>query len=487
MSWQKSFQNFFSRFCEDTAERSNLPRGGIALESVSKRFRKRTIIKKGYTTIKSSLLAGSRQNRRTEPNYTVALDQVSIEVSPGSSLGVIGRNGSGKSTLLKLISGIYLPDSGRVRVNGNISALIELGAGFHPDFTGRENIYLGGIMYGLKRSEIDSRFDDIVRYAELEQFIDDPVKTYSSGMYMRLGFSLAIHTDPDILLIDEVLAVGDAAFIYRCQDTISEFKRQGKTLVFVTHDLNAVARWCDEAIWLDRGVVRERGNPRWVIDAYLQHVRLDEQQELASSNLSQGASEGFSRAEEVDQHSVWKEARAPSSTEEKRWGNRDVEIGEVRMLDAQRTPQWVFSDDESVCIEVEYRINRPVRDLVFGIGFLRADGLEVHGSNTDLEDVSVPLPASEEDGDYPLQGIYRYRIQRLGLLENSYYLDVAAHREDGFPFDYHHRLHKFSVRSKAKNTGVFNPEHVWEFDVDYPVAESSNTMTEGARKKVAKV
>ncbi len=436
---------------------SNEP-GLVVLDGVSKRFRRRTISKSNYTTIKSVLLG---RRGRVQAVMLEALRDLSVVVPPGSALGVIGRNGSGKSTLLKLISGIYHPDQGAVRAFGRISALIELGAGFHPEFSGRENVYLGGIMYGLSKKEIDARFDAIVRYAELDDVIDDPVRTYSSGMYMRLGFSLAVHTDPDILLIDEVLAVGDAGFIHRCQDTISEFRRRGKTLVFVTHDLTSVTRWCDEVIWLEKGTVRLRGEPRYVVDSYLQRVEEEEELLLEAHNSAQN---------EI-QHGRAAEGAAPSSLEAKRWGNRDVEITEVRMLDARGQPRWLFHPEEPVSIEVRYRIQRPVPDLVFGIGLLRVDGLEVHGANTAIDDVLVPLPTPAQSS-LPVEGVYRYHLRRLGLLENTYYLDVAAHTSEGMPFDYHHRLHTFSVRSGNMNySGVYVPEHTWEVIAAYPVQE----------------
>ena len=431
--------------------------GEIVLRNVSKSFRKHTVVKKTYSTVKTSLLQRLRLRSRGEPSFVHALDDVSFRVRPGEALGVIGRNGSGKSTLLKLISGIYRTDTGSVQTKGRISALIELGAGFHPDFTGRENVYLGGIMYGLSKREINERFSDIVRYAELEDFIDDPVRTYSSGMYMRLGFSLAIHTDPDILLVDEVLAVGDAAFINRCKETISDFKRKGKTLLFVTHDLPSIARWCDDAIWMQGGRVRMSGEPRLIVDSYLQEVEEKEDSDLRQSNLE------LSREDALD----------PSSAETRRWGNGSVEIVEVLMLDASDKARWVFHEDEEVTIEVVYRINRVIDDLVFGIGIIRADGLEVHGTNTSIDDVEAPIPdvALNSDLENPLEGRYRYKIGRISLTDSSYFVDVAAHRSDGLAYDYQHRMHKFSVRAKAPRTGVYNPDHQWSFKANYPVLE----------------
>lgn len=443
-------------------------RGSVLISGVSKRFRKHTIVK-GYSTVKSSLLKKLWQRSSGRDGWFNALYPLSVQVPAGCSLGVIGRNGSGKSTLLKLIAGIYRPDSGKVAVNGRISALIELGAGFHPDFTGRENVYLGGVMFGLTKKEIDQRFDAIVEFSELGDFIDDPVRTYSSGMYTRLGFSLAVHTDPDVLLVDEVLAVGDAAFISRCHDTISELKRKGKTLVFVTHDLNSVVRWCDEAIWLDKGRVVKRGEPKWVIDSYIQEVEESEQRHLSEANrltLEEEASVSTDAGAAGETSAAEQAGAEPRGEKEvHRWGNRDVEITDVRMLAQDGAERWLFQSEESAVVEVDFSINSPVEELVFGIGIIRADGLGVHGTNTELEDIEVPLP--DEGAVYPINGRYRYIIDRLGLVEDSYYLDVAAHKSDGFPFDYHHLLHKFSVRSQLRQQGVLNPPHRWEIETEY--------------------
>ena len=436
--------------------RGALAPGTIVIEGVSKRFRKHTVAKQSYTTIKSTLIQRFFQGRYPKENYLPALIDLNVRIDPGKSLGVIGRNGSGKSTLLKLIAGIYRPDQGSVRVAGKISALIELGAGFHPDFSGRENIYLGGVMFGLSKKEIRARFDDIVQYAELEDFIDDPVRTYSSGMYMRLGFSLAIHTDPDILLVDEVLAVGDAAFVHRCHNTISEFRRRGKTLIFVTHDLTSVERWCDEAIWLEKAKVRDRGEPRRVIDAYLERVQGGEETQL---ELENAATAGADRSRKAVQREV--------QDSDHRWGVRDVEILEVQMFGSDGVQRWIFREDEIVRVDVRYRLNKPVDDLVFGIGIVRADGVVVHGANTDLDQEKVPVPIADEFTP-GAEGIYRYRIDRLGLTEDSYFLDVAAHRIDGLPYDYHHLVYRFSVRSTKKYHGIYSPEHAWDFLPEYP-------------------
>src|SRR6187402_1246185 len=233
-----------------------------------------------FSTLKSALLQRSIL-RDLRPSETFpALTDVTFSVPKGSTYGVIGKNGSGKSTALKLVAGITKPTSGTVRVVGRISALIELGAGFHPEISGRENVFINGIMLGLTKKEIARRFDEIVEFAEMKEFIDAPVKTYSSGMYMRLGFAVAIHVNPDLLLVDEVLAVGDEGFTHKCLDKFGEFKRRGKTILLVTHSLNLVERFCDEALWLDGGKVRGSGDPKRVVGAYLTDVGKSEEREL---------------------------------------------------------------------------------------------------------------------------------------------------------------------------------------------------------------
>ncbi|HEY7513669.1 MAG TPA: ABC transporter ATP-binding protein, partial [Vicinamibacteria bacterium] len=215
-----------------------------------------------FKTLKSALLTGSLlSDLRPDQTFT-ALDGVSFDVERGTTFGVIGENGSGKSTLLKLLAGITKPTRGTLAVEGRISALIELGAGFHPEISGRENVAINGIMLGLTRREVDERFDEIVAFAELQDFIDAPVKTYSSGMYMRLGFSVAIHVEPDVLLIDEVLAVGDEAFTRKCLDKIAEFRARGKTILFVTHSLGLVEKMCDDVLWLRHGRTADHGDPK---------------------------------------------------------------------------------------------------------------------------------------------------------------------------------------------------------------------------------
>ncbi len=255
----------------------------ISLRDVSKLYR-RYAHQRRFSTLKSALLKGSLASDLRPHEVVRAVDAVSLAVGTGACVGLIGRNGSGKSTLLKLVTGITRPTSGAVNVNGRVAALIELGAGFHPEISGRENIFVNGVMLGRTRREIAKQFDEIVEFAELEDFIDAPVKTYSTGMYMRLGFSVAVHVDPDVLVVDEVLAVGDEAFGLKCLDKFSEFKRRGRTILLATHGLGMVERFCDEAIWIDAGRVRAQGDPRRVVHAYTTDVARREEEDIASKD-----------------------------------------------------------------------------------------------------------------------------------------------------------------------------------------------------------
>jgi len=402
--------------------------------------------RKGYSTLKSSLLScfSRKSGEQTTPTTTTVIKDLTLRIPKGASVGLIGRNGSGKSTFLKLITGIYKPDKGVISVNGRLAALIELGAGFHPDFSGRENLYLGGVMHGLSRTEIDDRFEDIVRFAELEQVIDDPVRTYSSGMFMRLGFSLAVHTDPDVLLVDEVLAVGDAAFVSKCKEKIAALRKAGKTLVLVTHDLDAVERWCDEALWLHGGEVKDRGEPRRVIDKYRTFVERGEEAELKES----------AHAKRLDN-----EENESEKAESIRWGSREIEIVNVKLSSSSGEEHFLFHTEDSALIQIEYKVREklPVElegELVFGISLNRTDGLVAHGTNTEIE--RFELPALQTSG------VVTYRTPRLGLVDGTYTLDVAVHRKDGYPYDYHKGAVKFAVRSAIQYAGTYVPPHTWE-------------------------
>ena len=429
----------------------------IDVRDVTKVYRK-FAHRKQFATIKSALLTGSLV-RDLRPDETfAALRGVSFQVPAGATYGVIGRNGSGKSTMLKLVAGISRPTTGSVAVQGRISALIELGAGFHPEISGRENVFINGIMLGLSRKEIARRFDEIVEFAELEEFIDAPVKTYSSGMYMRLGFAVAIHVDPDVLLVDEVLAVGDEGFTHKCLDKFGEFRRRGKTVLLVTHSLALVERFCDEALWLDQGLARAHGDPRRVVGAYITDIERTEERMLAAADArAQEHAEAAPAAEQRIADPV-EAAGSPDDgfkASEGRWGSRDVEITGVRLLGEDGHPGHVFHSGEAVTIELAVAALHPVTDFAFGIGIFSADGVCCYGTNTDVAELkSVELSGS---------GSARFVIESLDLVEGTYKLDVAVHKRDGFAYDYHRQLYTFRVKSRTKDAGIYRPRHRWEF------------------------
>ncbi len=415
-----------------------------------------------FATLKSALLSRSLV-RDLEPDETFsAVQDVSFTLPAGRTLGVIGRNGSGKSTMLKLVAGITKPTTGTVKVSGRISALIELGAGFHPEISGRENVFINGIMLGLTKKEIARRFDEIVEFAELQEFIDAPVKTYSSGMYMRLGFAVAIHVDPDVLLVDEVLAVGDEGFTHKCLDKFAEFKRRGKTILLVTHALGLVERFCDEALWLDGGRLKGLGDPRRVVGAYVTDVEVSEESQLAAADAKAQESAVVVSPDEpasaiLPDHPI-EAAEAPADmfrATEGRWGSREVEITDVLLTSDDGERGHVFQSGSRLDIRIRLRAPIAINDFVIGIGIFNAEGVCCYGTNTSLED----LKGERIFGDAEATFI----IDSLDLVEGTYKLDVAVHKADGYPYDYHRLLYTFRVKSRTKDVGVYRPRHQWRF------------------------
>ena len=431
----------------------------IEVKDASKVYR-RYSRRRQFATLKSALLSGSLI-RDLRPDETFpAVRDVSFTVPAGTTLGVIGRNGSGKSTILKLVAGITKPTSGTVVVNGRISALIELGAGFHPEISGRENVFINGIMLGLSKREIAARFAEIVEFAELEDFIDAPVKTYSSGMYMRLGFAVAIHVNPDVLLVDEVLAVGDEGFTHKCLDKFAEFKRRGKTILLVTHSLGLVERFCDEALWLDAGTMKTMGDPKRVVDAYITDVETQEERQLAAADAKAQDTAAISPDEPaavLPDHPL-ETAEAPADmfrATEGRWGSREVEITDVALLGADGEPGHVFHSGERVDVRIKMRAPLAIEDFVIGVGIFNAEGVCCFGTNTGIAN----LQSERLVGD--VEAVFT--IESLDLVEGTYKLDVAVHKRDGYPYDYHRLLYTFRVKSRRKDVGIYVPRHQWHF------------------------
>ena len=445
----------------------------IRVEGVHKLYRRMAA---GFQlrTLKSALLERSLIYGLRPEETIPALTEVSFEVTAGEAFGVIGRNGSGKSTLLKLLVGLLKPSSGRIEVAGRVAALIELGAGFHPEISGRENIYINGAVLGMSRREIDRRYDDIVEFSGLADFIDEPVKNYSSGMYVRLGFAVAIHTDPDVLLVDEVLAVGDEAFTHRCLRRIEEFLARGKTLLLVSHSLGLIEEYTDRVLWLDGGECRLLGAPRFVVDAYRKAVaeeegrahreakeeraRRMEHSEPTSDRAELEPTVGTQPAAEAELAVESPDQEAAEPEEALRWGSREAEVTAVRLLDRERQERYYFESGEEVCFEIEVEARRPLADVVFGVGLFTPRGVECWGTNTHLE-------------GYASAGLEKAATARvvcpaLRLAPGEYLLDVAVHSREGYPYDYQRRVLSFSVTAPADGVGIYFPQHHWEFDGD---------------------
>jgi len=346
-----------------------------------------------------------------------ALRNVYLDIPHGSTVGIIGENGAGKSTLLKLLTGISAPTVGEVRVSGRIASLLELGAGFHPEFSGRENIHLNCSILGMSHEEIAERFDAIVAFSELGDFIERPVKTYSSGMYVRLGFAVASSVDPDILLIDEALSVGDEHFKGKCLNRLNEFREQGKTTVFVSHDMGAVKTMCQWVVLLDQGEVLEQGSAEKVADQYLKRAHERGNQRL--STLNRGASEY------------------------PRWGTGEIETREIDLLGEDAAPRHVFRPGEPFRVRIRFRAHAACAQPVFGIGLYRSDGTYVNGSNHlwRRRPIQAPLLAGEE-------GEVEMAMDALPLLQGQYYLTI---------FVYDH--------SKAAPPAIDHREHAVTFEV----------------------
>lgn len=404
---------------------------------------------RAYGTLKSALLGRGLAEALAPTDAVPALRDVSFDVFRGETFGVVGANGCGKSTLLKLVAGILKPNAGSLRVEGKVSALIELGAGFHPEISGRENVVINGVMLGLTKREIERRLPDIVAFAGLEEFIDQPVKTYSSGMYVRLGFAVAVHVDPDVLVVDEVLAVGDEAFAHRCLDTIRAFSARGKTIFFVTHALALVEDLCDRALYLDAGRVKAIGPARDVLAQYRLDVAASEGERLAVEHV----------ADEAALRSAAALAAAPAggsrggSEEPRRWGDRSAAISGVRLLDGAGNERYAFRSGEPVTVEIAASAPRPLEDFVFGIGIFTPEDVCVHGSNTEIDGL---LPAR-----FAGSATVRASVARLDLGSGSYLLDVAVHSRRGAPYDYWRGACRFRVDSPVADAGLWRAERSW--------------------------
>jgi lipopolysaccharide transport system ATP-binding protein len=406
----------------------------VAVQNLGKRFRRYHADRP--TTLKEALLHGLRRMAPAERFW--ALRDVSFSVAPGRMVGVVGPNGAGKSTLLRLIGGVGRPDEGQVTVHGRIGALLDLGAGFHPDLTGRENVFINGVIAGLTRHEVARRFDSIVAFAELEPFIDNPLRTYSTGMQMRLGFAVAAHTDPDILLIDEILAVGDLAFQRKCLDQIAQFKAEGCTILLVSHDANSIQQLCDEALWLRQGKLVAYGPADVVAGQYVAEMAVETR-----------------RRTPVTQPVLRTPTGAELRGNENRFGSMEMEIVAVRLLDRAGLLVTELNSGDPLRVEIEYLAPEPIRAPIFGVTISREDGLVCYDTSTDPKGLHLPTIHGP--------GQISFQIERLDLIGEQYYVDVGVYeREWAYAYDYHWHVYPLTIRSTGGEKGIVRPPHRWE-------------------------
>jgi len=394
----------------------------IEVKNVKKSFR--VYYDKGKTLKEKALHAGRNKYEKRE-----VLKGISFQVGMGEAVGLIGKNGCGKSTTLKLLTRIIYPDAGTVQLKGRVSSLLELGAGFHPDMSGRENVYINAAIFGLKKKEIDRRMDEIIAFSELGAFMDCPVRTYSSGMYMRLAFSVAIHVDADILLIDEILAVGDVNFQSKCFRKLLQIKESGTTIVLVSHSMEQVERICERSIWIHEGAVRMDGIPRDVHREYLNFMGGERRKQAGDKNQNE---------------------RATGDIQGRR-GTGEARIRKVRLYGTKKESRFFMTGDTLRFI-LEYEVYETVNQAVFGLCVIRNDGVRCYGTNTRAENLAAKC--IKKDGTVSMT------FQNCLLLSGVYDVDVTIENAAGETIDYYDKAVSFEVDSHRRCTGVAWMEHV---------------------------
>ncbi len=387
----------------------------IQLENVSVKYR---VPQEQIGTFKEyfiRLLQGKLKHRSFN-----ALSQVDLSINRGEVFGLIGHNGAGKSTLLKLVARVIRPTGGRVRVCGHVAPLLEVGAGFHPELTGRENIFLNGSMLGFSRDEMQEKFPRIVEFSELGDFIDAPLRTYSSGMSARLGFAVATDSQPDILIVDEILSVGDEAFQHKSYERILSIKAQGATILLVSHSMGMIESICQRAAWVHRGQIVAVGNAKAVIDQYLGRVSEEENRQLIEETR---------RGDQLDSKTY-----------------RPVEIRQVRIVNDQGHEQQIFHTGESMAVQIEYVAHEAIDALEVGIAIHRQDGIHITGPNTSFDGLDLKME--------PGVGGVSYKVPSIPLMEGLYQLSVALVNRDGNRMmDYHDHFYTFRISNRGQDVG----------------------------------
>lgn len=435
----------------------------IKVDNVKKSFK--VYKDKGYMLKERVLFA----NRRKYEIHDV-LKGISFNVGKGEAVGLVGQNGCGKSTTLKLLTKIIYPDSGSIEMKGRVSSLLELGAGFHPDMSGRENIYINAAIFGLTKEEIDRRLDDIIAFSELEGYIDNPVRTYSSGMYMRLAFSVAINVDADILLIDEILAVGDANFQAKCFSRLKEIKAQGATIVIVSHSLGQIEQICERSIWIHDGEIMAEGSPREVHPIYLDYMgtkRIEiaqkeavRQKKKEEENEDNKTEKSQNTETEIKNETSNKDDLIDIPTAEalekglKRWGNGFARIDKIELLDKSGKDGMLFETGKDVTVKLQYHIKQKVEDAVIGIAIIRVDGVYAYGSNTRIDKL--------EKFNLEKDGAVLIEFKNVNLMPGKYMMDIAIESGDGIPVDYYREAKAIEFFTTKDDVGLARIEHEWK-------------------------
>jgi lipopolysaccharide transport system ATP-binding protein len=410
----------------------------IVVQGLGKKFKK---FPSNYPRKVKHLLTGSLLKTGSRESFWCLRD-VSFEIHQGQMLGIIGPNGSGKSTLLRLIGGVGRPDEGSISVNGRIGALFDLGVGFHYDLSGRDNIFIGGVAAGLTRRQILKRFDEIVSFSELENFLDYPLRTYSSGMKMRLAFAVAANIDPDILIIDEVLYVGDLAFQSKCLERIQHFRLNGCTVLLVTHDIQQVENFCDNAIWLKQGKVYGQGSPQQITQAYAEEM-VQETKRKTDLALT-GSTTQNDKSLQLNKN---------------RFGSLEIEITGVCLKGSLGVQIMEYSIGDSLRIEIDYESHLSAVDPIFGVTI------------TDAQDHICCEMLHENDrpqlNDDRRRGTMILEIERLDLNGGEYFVNVGIYEKNWkYAYDYHWQVYPLRVRPYTSLKGILSPPHKWSWSTN---------------------
>ena len=404
----------------------------IAVNHVSKIYK---LYDKPIDRLKESL--GLSRTKKYREHY--ALNEVSFDIKKGETLGIIGTNGAGKSTILKIITGVLNPTLGDVQVNGRISALLELGAGFNMEYSGLENVYLNGTMIGFSREEIDAKLDDILSFADIGDYIYQPVKTYSSGMFVRLAFAVAINIDPDILIVDEALSVGDVFFQAKCYHKFEEFKQLGKTLLFVSHDLSSISKYCDRVVLLNKGEKLDEGDPKNMIDLY-KKVLVHQEEVPEGSKVS------------LHESSTLRPFKLNPKASE--YGTKEVEIKDFILLDSKGTPTNTIEKSTEFTLKMDIKFHEKIDEAIYAFTIKDLKGTDITGTNTFFEDVQVNSP---KNGDMQEVSF----TQRMTLQGGEYLLSLGCTGYRGGEFGVYHRLYdicNITVVSTKNTVGYYDME-----------------------------